>query len=328
MSLPLEGIGVEETVELAKLAESNGYTDIWSAESGAADGLTPLAAISSVTSKVRLGTAILPVYIRPPALLAMSASSMQMLSGGRFVLGIGTSSSIIIEKWMGMNFEAPLKRMRETVAYLREALGGKKVDFEGDTFKSRGFRLGTGAPQPVPIYIGALGPRMLRLAGEIADGVVLWLFTPDGVKDALYQVRKGAASVGRDPDEIDVVARIVVAMDEDAEFLKYMLRRTTTTYAMVDVYNRSLARQGFETEAAQIAKLWAEGDREGAANAVTDEMLSSLYVAGDKAACVTQLQRFREAGVKTPVVFPVSVAGEPSERLAKAREVIQAMSGT
>ena len=326
VSLPLDGVPVAETVELARFAEANGYTDIWSAESGATDGLTPLAAIASVTSQVRLGTAILPVYLRPPALLAMSTASMQMLSGGRFVLGIGTSSSIIVEQWMGTPFETPLKRVRETVGYIREALAGGKVSFEGDTFKSKGFRLGTGAPPETPIYIGALGPKMLRLAGEVADGVVLWLFTPEGVKEAVAQVHAGAKAAGRDPGSIDVVARLVVALDEDAGALSHMLRRITTTYAMVDVYNKSIVRQGFETEAAQIAKLWAEGDREGAAGAVSDEMLKGFYVSGNETECVEQLQAFRDAGVKTPVVFPVSVAKEADERLAKARTTIEKMA--
>ena len=327
LTVPLDGLTLSDTVvPLAKLAEDNGYTDIWSAEVGGADGMTPLAAVATACPNVRLGTAILPAFSRPPALMAMGAASLQALSGGRFVLGIGTSSSIIVQGWMGVPFAKPYTRMREMVEVLREALAGKKVSFEGETVRSQGFRLTADPGAPVPIYIAGLGPKMLRLAGEVADGVILYLFTPDGVKDALAQVHEGARAAGRDPSQIDVVMRIGVALDEDPAFLSYMLRRVTTSYAMVDVYNASLTRQGFGEEASTLARLWKEGDRDGAANAITDEMLDALYIAGDIDACNNKLQAFRDAGVTTPVLFPISVSGDPAERLTKTRDTVTALS--
>lgn len=328
LSVPLDGLPVAETVvPLAKLAEESGYTDIWSAEVGGTDGLTPLAAIATACPTLRLGTAILPAYSRPPALMAMGAASLQALSGGRFVLGIGTSSSIIVGSWMGIPFTKPYTRMRETVEVLREALAGKKVSFKGETVASNGFRLTADPGAPVPIYVAGLGPKMLRLAGEVADGVILYLFTPQGVKDALAQVHEGARAAGRDPAEIDVVMRIGVALDEDPQFLSYMLRRVTTAYAMVDVYNASLRRQGFAEEAALLAERWAKGERDAAADAITDEMLDALYITGDRDACLAKLEAFRQAGVTTPVVFPISVAGDPAERLDKIRATIPLLSG-
>jgi probable F420-dependent oxidoreductase len=328
LSLPIEGSPIADTVgPLARLAEESGYTDVWSAEVSGADAFTPLAVVAASTEKVRLGTAIVPAFTRPPALLAMTAASLQALSGGRFVLGIGTSTSIIVERWMGIPFERPLTRVRETVGAVRDALAGKKVETDGRAVSIKGFRLTADPGNEVPVYIAALGPRMLRLAGEIADGVILFLFTPDGVADALDKVREGAEAAGRDPDEIDVVARIGVAVDEDEEILRYMLRRFTVPYAMVDVYNRSLVRQGFEAEASKIARLWKEGDRESAVAAITDEMIEGFYIFGDAEACRKRIQQFRDAGLKTPVLLPISVEGDPVVRLERIRAMVPALAG-
>lgn len=328
VNIPLEGLPVEESVvPMARFAEALGYTDVWSAESGHVDGLTPLAAVAATCPSLRLGTAILPIYTRPPALMAMSAAGLQLLSGGRFVLGLGTSTSIIVERWMGQSFTKPLARVRETVAVIREALAGKKVTFQGESIAIDGFRMSTGEVPEVPIYIAALGPKMLRLAGEIADGVILWLFTPEGVGDALKHVREGAEAVGRDPDSIDVVMRIVVAVDEDPQVLSYMMKRLATTYVMVDVYNASIRRQGFAAEADAVRRLWDAGDREGASSAISDELLNGIFIAGDHDSCRAKLERFREVGIKTPVLFPVSVDGDPEVRVERARHVLEAMAG-
>lgn len=320
ITVPLDGLPVAQTVvPLARLAQECGFTDVWSAEVGGTDGLTPLAMVAGACPEMRLGTAILPVFTRPPALLAMGAASLQALSGGRFLLGIGTSSSIIVNQWMGVPFEKPYTRMRETVEVLREMLAGKKA--------SNGFRLMTDPTAPVPIYVAALGPKMLRLAGEVADGVILYLFTPQGAREAIAQVHESARAAGRDPSTIDVVARIGVAVDEDEQTLKYMLRRLTTSYAMVDVYNASLSRQGFASEAAELSRLWNAGDRDGAASAVSDAMLDGLYITGSAEQCRQKLQLFRQAGIRTPVLFPISVVGDPAERLERSRGVVRSLSG-
>lgn len=328
LTIPLPSLSIADTtVPLAQLAESVGYTDIWSAEVDGTDGFGTLAAIAATTKKLRLGTAIVPAYSRPPALLAMSAANVQGLSRGRFVLGIGTSTSIVIGKWMGIPFEKPVERMRETVAILREALAGKKVTFEGETVSSQGFRLSAPIEDPVPIYIAALGPKMLRLAGEVADGVIFYLFTPEGAHEAIDTVHESARAAGRDPNAIDTVIRIPVAVDEDPEFLGFMMRRMTAAYAMVDVYNASVTRQGFGDEASRLSELWKSGDRDGAAQAVSDDMLESFYVFGDAGTCKEKIGRFRDAGIKTPVVMPVSVAGDPAERLERTKHAIEVLAG-
>jgi probable F420-dependent oxidoreductase len=295
-------------------AEQAGCTDFWSTESGGADGLSPLAALAAVTSKARLGTAILPVFTRPPALLAMSAATLHNLSRGRFVLGLGTSSSIIAEKWMGGSFERPLERLREYVMVLRDALAGNKVTFSGRTVRLEGFRLQVDPGAPIPIYLAALGPRACRLAGEIADGIILFLKTTGGVRDALGWMQEGARAAGRDPSELDCVMRIPVTLgDTDTE----VLQRFVTGYAIVDVYGRSLAGQGFGSDIEAITSAWRSGDRRGATRHVSTRMLRDLVLMGGRDDIERGLQAFRDAGVKTPVLqFLSRQTGELPDLLA------------
>jgi probable F420-dependent oxidoreductase len=326
LTIGLEGASLKEAVELCRVAEKLGYTDVWSAEVGGPDGLSPLAALATVTDNVRLGTAILPVFTRPPALVAMGAASIQSLSGGRFVLGLGTSSSIITEKWMGGSFQQPLVRLREYVEAVRAILAGQKLSVHGDTITVEGFRLQLDPGAPVPIYMAALGPAACRLAGAIADGVVFFLKTPDGVRQALGWVAEGAEGAGRDPQELDCLIRVSVAVDEDEEVLTFLARKLVSSYAVVDVYNRSLREQGFAAEAEAIAKAWTAGDRDEATLRVTDEMIEKLFISGDARTCAQRLQEFRAAGVKTPVLLPTSVAGDPAERSERVRATVAALA--
>lgn len=317
---------VSGALDLCREAEGLGYTDAWSEESGGTDGFGPLVALALTTERLRLGTAIVPVFTRPPALLAMHAATVSSLSGGRFALGLGTSSSIIVERWMGGSFDRPLTRLREYVEILREALAGAKVSYEGETVQVRGFRLQHPPPAPVPITLAALGPKACRLAGRVADGVAFFLKSPDGVRQAMGWVAEGAKQAGRDPGDLDVLIRLPVAIDEDPGVLEPLARRLMVGYAMVDVYNRSLAHQGFENEAREIADAWQAGERDRAAGAITGEMLEELFVMGDAEHCRRRIQAFREAGVTTPVLLPVSLAPGPEERADRVREAIRALA--
>src|SRR5439155_14024663 len=225
---PIEVTGFRAAVGVCARAEQLGYTDVWSAEVGATDAFSPLAAIAVKTERVRLGTALVPVFTRPPALTAMSAAGVQQLSGGRFVLGIGTSSPAIVGLWMGLEFDGRVKRIEEYVEVLRQALAGKKVTYEGETVRSEAFRLQVDPGAPVPIFVGALGPNMCRLAGRIADGVLFYFMSPDGVRQALDDVAEGAREAGRDPGDLDVFLRIPVACGEPEETARFMGRRMLT----------------------------------------------------------------------------------------------------
>ena len=323
---PVEVAGFAAAVDLCARAEQLGYTDVWSAEVGAVDAFTPLAAIATKTERVRLGTALVPVFNRPPALTAMSAAGLQQLSHGRFVLGIGLSSPAIVGQWMGLEFDGRVKRIEEYVEVLRDALAGKKVAYKGETVRVENFRLQVDPGAPVPIHVGALGPEMCRLAGRMADGVLLYFFTPDGVRRALEHVTEGAKEAGRDPGDLDVFLRLPVAVDEPEETARFMARRMLTGYAIVPAYNASLRRQGFEEEATGIAEAWAAGERDRATELFSDRMLDELFVTGDAETCKRRIEEFRDAGVKTPTIMPLSFAGSAEERAERVVKAVEALA--
>ena len=323
---PIEVIGFGPSVDLCARAEALGYTDVWSAEVNAGDGFSPLAAVAVRTTTVRLGVALVPVFTRPPALTAMSAAGIQQLSGGRFCLGVGASSPAIVAGWMGAEYGDPVARVGEYVQVLRQLLAGQKVTHTGAGFRVKGFRLGIDPGAPVPVHIGALGPRMCRLAGAVADGVLFFLMTPEGVKQALEEVRAGAEEAGRDPDELDVFIRLPVAVDEPQDLVSFMGRRMLTGYATVPAYNASLARQGFEEEALGIAEAWTAGEREKAGELFSEDMFGQLFITGDADTCRSRIEEYRAAGVKTPVLMPISVAGSVEERAERVTAAVEALA--
>lgn len=314
LTIGLEGAALRDAVELGRHAEELGYTDLWTAEVGGVDALTPLAALATSTTSARLGTGILPIFTRPPALLAMSAAAMHDLSGGRFVLGLGTSSNVIVEKWMGGRFTRPLTRLREYVEVVRACLTGEKVEFHGLTTRVEGFRL-QHEPADVPLHIAALGPSACALAGEIADGIILFLKTADGTRTALKWA-------GR---QIECIMRLPYLVDEEPEILSVAARRLLLSYAPVDVYARSLASQGFGAEIAAIRDAWAAGDRRRAVEIVPDEMIDALFITGGPERASARLDELRAAGVTTPVLLPMSFAPE-NERADRIRRAVEALA--
>jgi len=323
---PIEVAGFGASIDICVEAERLGYTDVWTAEVGAVDAFSPLAAVAVRTSTVRLGTGLIPVFTRPPALAAMSAAAIQGLSGGRFVLGIGASSPAIVGGWMGVPFERPVERCREYLEILRQALAGKKVFHGGPVLRSEGFRLQVDPGAPVPVWLGALGPRMCRLAGAMADGVLFFLMTPEGVRGALAEVRAGAEEAGRDPGAVEVFIRLPVAVDEPEDLVRFMGRRLLTGYAVVPAYNASLARQGFAGEAGAIAAAWSSGERDRATELFSDELFDQLFLSGSPADIAARIDEYREAGITTPVIMPVSVAGSLAERAERVASAVAALA--
>ncbi|HYP22047.1 MAG TPA: LLM class F420-dependent oxidoreductase [Actinomycetota bacterium] len=320
LTVGFEGAGLRDAVELGRHAEELGYTDLWTAEIGGADALTPLGALATTTSTVRLGTGILPVFTRPSALVAMSAAALHDLSGGRFVLGLGTSSHVIVDRWMGGRFTRPLTRLREYVEVIRACLRGEKVEFHGLTTRVDGFRL-QHQPADVPIHLAALGPSACALAGEVADGIVFFLKTADGIREALGW----ANAVRGERDPLECVIRIPFLVDEEPEIVSVAARRLLLSYAPVDVYARSLAAQGFGAEIAAIREAWAAGDRKRAVELVPQAMLDALFVMGGPEHAARRLDELRAAGVDTPVLLPMSFA-DPAERAGRVRRAIEALA--
>ncbi len=308
LSLPAPGLSARESVELATHAEREwGYDAIWLAETSGPDSFSLAGALAMATDRSAIGTAIVPVYNRSPAVLAMSAATLDQLSGGRFVLGLGSSSHAIIRDWNGIPFEKPLTHVREAVAIVRQALAGKKTSFEGSVLRSRGLRLGARPRGRVPVYLAALREKMLRLAGELGDGLIVNLFPVTALPRMLAAYRAGAEAAGRDASGDEVVCRFQVGVTDDVPAARNVIRMVFGPYVAQPVYNKYFAWCGFEDEARAVADAFAQGDRAGVAKAMTDELVDRIAILGSADQCREQVAEFVAAGVTTPVLQPLAM---------------------
>lgn len=305
LTLPLAGVDVGEAVGLAAAAEDAGFEDCWLAEMAGPDSVS-LAGALAVTTGLRVGTGIVAVQTRSPFVLAMTAATLARLSGGRFVLGLGASSEAIVSGWNGVPYERPLARVRETVTVVRALLRGEKVTYAGETLRLSGGRLTVLPDRPVPVHVAALNTGMLRLAGAVADGVVLVLRGPHHLAAAREVVAEGARDAGRDPSEVEIVVRVPVALGDDPDERARRLRAALVTYLGVPAYNRYLASLGYREEAERARAAWAAGDRAGTLAAVSDGLLGEVAVSGDAAACRLGIDRYRAAGVDALALLPVA----------------------
>ncbi len=280
-------------VELADL----GYTDAWSAESDGGDAFTPLVLASVWAPSLRLGTAIVPAFTRGPACLAQSVGSLAQAAPGRVVLGVGTSSNVIVERWNGIPFDQPYQKTRDVVRFLRQALAGEKVTQEFDTFSIRGYRLGAVPEEPVPVLVAALREGMLRLAGREADGAIINWLSADDVSTVAPIVHEAAGGAPR-----EIVARIFVAPTDDADTVRGMGRYAIAAYLNVPVYAAFHEWLGRGDRLAAMWRLWKEGDRRGAAASIPDDVVDELIVWGPPEKCREHVQRYIDNGVDTPAL--------------------------
>ena len=289
----------------ARRTEELGYDSVWIADTGAGpDAFVVAAAVAAVTSKMRIGTAVIPAYTRTPSVFAGSAGSVAQLAPGRFVLGLGASSETIVQSWGGVPFEKPLAYVREAVTVIRQMLAGERVTFEGKHLRTRGFRLVSPPPRPVPIYLAALMPPMLELAGELGDGVILNMMPVEAVPRMMEHVRRGAERAGRDPQTLEIVARFQVIVTDDPPSARGAIRHMLGPYFATSVYNRFAAWCGFADEAREILAGWQAKDRARNLAAVTDEMIDRIAIIGTADECRRRVRAFHDAGVTTPMVHP------------------------
>jgi probable F420-dependent oxidoreductase len=305
ITFPFDGISLPDQRPIVESLPDLGYTDLWSAESNGRDGLTPLALASVWAPALRLGVAILPVYTRGPATLAMSAATMAEAAPGRFVLGIGTSSNVIVERWNGVPFEEPYKRVRDTLRFLKASMGGEKVTETYDTFAINGFRMGFTPPQPPTILVAALREGMLRLAGREADGAITNWLAPSDVPT----VSKALAEGG--PDK-ELAARIFVAPTADKETARGVGRFAIAAYLTVPVYRAFHEWLGRKELMQPMQDAWAAGDRKGALAAIPDELVDDIVVHGDPAACRERVAEYAANGITTPVMAVLPVGVDPA----------------
>jgi 5,10-methylenetetrahydromethanopterin reductase len=309
---------------LAATAERLGYSDVWNGEESGADGVVTMAAAAIATSRVGLGTGILNVYSRSPMLLAMAAASLQELSGGRFCLGLGTSSRRMVEDWHGMSFDHPLARMRGVVDVVRRLLAGERVDREGDT-RIRKARLAAPPSVPVPIYLAALGPAMLRLAGEIADGVVLNLMPVGDLEWMLAEVHAGMDKAP-EPKQVRTVLKVLVPYPGDDDRAIDAMRDLVAYCATAPVYRNLLERVGFSRQVKASLECRAAGDRVGTRGAIDDKTVEALAIVGSVDQQRLQIAQYVDAGADVPVLTFFHGTKEPEEMRALTREAAHALA--
>ena len=318
VSVPAAGVELHELPAFLHEAVEWGYTGAWAGEAAGPDFPSVLGGIATAGPPIDLGVAIAPVQTRSPWLIAMTAASLSHLSQGRFSLGLGPSSELIVERWSGIAFERPLKRTRETVEVVRAFLDGEKVEHEGEFFSTRSHRLFAPPPAPVPIVVGALNPASLRQAGEIGDGVALNQLAPWNVPAVLEEVRTGAERAGKRLDDLEVVARLFCLVTDDVPAAREIVRRTFTPYAATKGYNRFFAYLGFEEEMAALWEAFARRDREAAQAAFTDELIDTMTILGDEDAVARGVRAHLDNGVTTAAIATITADRASTARTLQA----------
>jgi probable F420-dependent oxidoreductase len=292
ITIPFDGISLADQRVLVEQLPALGYTDVWTGEANGTDGFVPLALAAVWAPSLNLGTAVVPVYTRGPGLLAVHAATLAELAPGRFFLGIGSSSDVIVEQWNAGRFIEPYKRVRDTVRFLRKALAGERVDEEYETFAVRGFRLMRPPAVPPAILVAALRPGMLRLAGREADGAIInWLGADD--------VPRVAAEVGEGKE---LVARIFVCPTDDADRARGIGRFAVAAYLNVGVYAAFHRWLGRGEQLEGMWRAWEAGDRKRALELIPDEVVDALVVHGSPAECREHIDRYVANGVTVPVI--------------------------
>jgi probable F420-dependent oxidoreductase len=292
ITLPLPGMDLPAHRAVIETLESLGYTDAWSAEMNGIDAFTPLALAAGWSRELRLGTAIAGIYTRGPALLAMSAATVAGLAPGRFVLGVGTSSQVIVEQWNGIELARPYQRARDTLRFLRAALAGEKVDEDYETFSVHGFRLGNATTPPPGLALAALRPGMLRLAAAEAGAAITNWISPGDVP----RIRE---VIGED---CELVARVFVCPTTDAAAAREIGRRAIAAYMTVPVYAAFQSWLGRGEAFKPMQDAWATGDRRGALALIPDEVVDELIIHGAPEACRERVDEYRAQGLDTPTI--------------------------
>jgi probable F420-dependent oxidoreductase len=297
LTLPFTGVPLREHRALVEGAEAVGFDDLWSGETSGPDGFTPLALAAAWTERVRLGTGVVNAFTRGPAVLAQHAAALQDASGGRFCLGIGSSSDVIVERWNQIPFERPLTRVRETVETLRTVLAGERGP--------GGFKLETPPEVPPPIYIAALRERMLRLGGAAGDGTFVNFLPISRVERVIAEIRAGEREAGKEEGSSDVLCRFFCIPESPEEGLP-LARWMFTAYATVPVYEAFFRWLGFGDAIDPMVDAWRAGDRERAREAAPEELIREIFVFGDGRQQKLRLGEFVQAGITTPVLTPIT----------------------
>ena len=318
--------------EAAKLAEERGYDICWMTETSTGYGMdapSQLAAVALATSRIRLGPAILPIFTRTPTLMAQVATSLDDISNGRFVLGLGTGHGPSLARNHGLTLKRPFLRMREYVHILREALSKAELSFQGEVYDIPNLRLLLPNPQrPIPIYLAALGPRMAQFAGEVADGVIFNMAPPEYLRQVVPKVKEAARRAGRNPDKVEVVCLITASAD-GAEG-EQMCRTRIANYLSLPFYQNHLRQIGFAEDVEKITRAAERGGLDAGAQEVSDRLLHTLTLAGDSDRWAKRIEDYHNAGadIVCPHLFTASdtTSGPPTYGSAVRESILKGIN--
>ena len=330
---------IDDDVRYVQAAESMGIDFAWSAEAWGRDGVTPLAYLAALTSRITLGTGILQVPARTPALTAMTALTLASLSRNRFVLGLGVSGPQVVEGLHGVRFQPALTRLKETVAIVRQAFRGEKLRYHGKVYElpraggdGKALRIDH-APNPhIPIYLATLAPKSLEFTGAEADGWLGTSFSPDYAGAHFEHLRKGAESAGRSLDTLFTQAAATVAIGDDVDELLAGLKPGVAFQlgamgsASTNFYNAAVRRAGFEDDALAVQRLWIDGKRDDAAKRVPDELVLKYGLIGTAAMVRERVAVYRDAGI-TCLNLRLPGQGTVDERIAELERAVEAVRG-
>jgi len=292
ITIPFDGVSLAEHKDWFHRLADLGYTDVWSAEADGADGFTPLVLAAAWESRLNLGVAVTPSFTRGPAVMAMSIASVAEAAPGRFTMGLGSSSMPVVERWNGIPFEKPYTHTRDMLRFVKKALAGEKIDEVFETFEVHGFKIARPVLERPPILLGALRPRMLRLAGEEADGAILnWLAASD-VAQCANEVGAGKT----------IVARLFVIPTEDTDTARFIARRMISSYLTVETYAEFHRWLGRDEILRPMWDAWAAGERKLANELIPDSVVDELIIHGSYDACREHVARYIDAGVHVPTL--------------------------
>jgi F420-dependent oxidoreductase-like protein len=328
------GLTAEEQLKLVREAESLGFDSVWSAEAYGSDAATVLAWLAGQTEKIKLGSAIFQMPGRSPAMTAMTAATLDQISNGRMLLGIGSSGPQVAEGWHGQAFAKQLQRTREYVDIVRMALARERVEYHGDSYElpipdgpGKALKLMIAPVQPkIPIYIAAIGPKNTTLTGEIADGWIPTFFSPEYMHESRKLLEEGAAKRdgGKLPDDFDIAPTVQIAIDDDIARAREMMRPLLALYIGgmgsrdKNFYNQLVSRYGFEDAAREVQDLYLDGKKDEAAAALPDELIDQTTLAGSADHIKERLAVYADAGVGTLMISPMDFTAEGRSRVLRA----------
>ena len=309
IALTTLAVPLAEFPAIAREAESRGYRAAWVGEASGAEAIALSTLIATHTSSMQIANGVIPVQTRTPVVYGQAAATLAHVAPGRFALGLGLSSDIIVGQWHGLPFAPSIQQMREAVQIIRMTAAGERVNFDGRFYRLKNFRLAIPPPSPAPrIYLAALGPRMCELAGEIADGVLLNWIPPAAMAGSRRSVEAGAKRAGRNPADVEVAVYVRTCVTDERAPAREALARDITGYAIVGAYARFFAASGFADEVEAVNAAWWAGDRAGAVKGISERVRDGLGAVGPVEACRAQLEAFARAGA-TPVVLPFAPPG-------------------